>query len=156
MCLAAVAVAQAVCAQSGAPAASTARDVQALKTLQSIKPGLWQLSTSVLPERSVPPPEEGCITPQALADDLREFLAQDQEGRACHGAVVEDEQLRSVLQVSCSSAGENAGVFKAPPAVLEITRISPEKFTVKSTMSAPQKPTLVMTQDYQYLGACPL
>ena len=102
------------------------------------------------------PPEQGCITAQAIAEDLKEFLQPSRAGQACQGSLVLNEVDHSVLHITCASAGENESVFKAPPAILEITRASPERFTVTSTMSAPRKPTLVMKQDYKYLDVCPM
>lgn len=153
-------------AQSPDNALGVRQELQALdglKTLQTIKSGLWELSSSMATEGAsdaqpshAAPPEQGCITAQAMAEDLQEFLRPSQAGQACQGSLVLNEDAHSVLHIVCASAGENEPVFKAPPAILEITRASSEQFTVTSTMSAPGKPTLVMKQDYKYLGACPM
>ena len=150
--------------KSAAPSLSQGAQVlDGLKALQSIKPGLWELSSSIetvgAPSTQPPraaPPEQGCITAQAIAEDLKEFLQPSRAGQACQGSLVLNEVDHSVLHITCASAGENESVFKAPPAILEITRASPERFTVTSTMSAPRKPTLVMKQDYKYLDVCPM
>ena len=143
-----------------------------LKVLQSIESGLWQVSTRTEPASKSggvqSAPEQGCLSPQNVAEDLQTFLARE-DGMNCKGLLQTNTDELAVLQVICPAPAQPArskpsveqSLLKAPPAVIEVRRFSASHFQVISRSATPKKagkkPSSEFTavQDYERLDDCP-
>lgn len=121
-----------------------------LKVLQSIESGLWQVSTRTEPVSKSggvqSAPEQGCLSPQNVAEDLQTFLARE-DGMSCKGLLQTNTDELAVLQVICPAPAQPArskpsveqSLLKAPPAVIEVRRFSASHFQVISRSAMPKK-----------------
>jgi hypothetical protein len=134
-----------------------------LKVLQAIEPGLWTMNTRFEPERSSQQPgsESGCLSPQSVAEDLQDLLGQESDGLSCTGKLLANDEDMGVLQVSCPARSKkelqrNGRIFQAPPAVIEIRRLTATSFRVTSkAREGPRGASVIQVQDYAREGDCP-
>jgi hypothetical protein len=160
-------VAGVCCAAGGALHAQQPGQISAaaeqLKVLQAIEPGLWTMSTSFEPERapSQSGSESGCLSPQSVAEDLQDLLSRESDGLSCTGKLLTNDEDLGVLQVSCPARSRkelqrSGRIFQAPPAVIEIRRLTETRFRVTSkTKEGPRGPGVIQVQDYAREGDCP-
>ena len=172
----------AVWAQTSNTATGTSNDASAdtasgdasferLKVLQSIESGLWQVSTRMEPAPKSgamqPPPDQGCLSSQNVAEDLRAFLSPE-DGMSCKGVLQTNTDELAVLQVICplpqpvkKKVSVEESLLKAAPAMIEVRRFSNTHFQVSSKSASSKisakKPTAEVTavQDYERLEDCP-
>lgn len=158
-------------AQAGeAAATATAAGFEELKVLQTIESGLWQVSSreEPAPKKDAKPraPEQGCLSAQNVAEDLRAFLAQEDE-MSCKGQLQVNTDELAVLQVSCPAPlakkklAAQESPFHTPPSAIEVRRFSNTRFQVitkTSTNKTGGKKVAMqeaMVQDYERLDDCP-
>lgn len=136
-----------------------------LKVLQAIEPGLWTMHTRLEPGRSQPSsqpgPESGCLSPQSVAEDLQDLLNQESDGMSCTGKLLTNDEDLGVLQISCPARSRkdlqrSGRIFQAPPAVIEIRRLTATSFRVTSkAKEGARGASLIQVQDYAREGDCP-
>lgn len=155
------------CAAGGALHAQEPGQISAaaeqLKVLQAIEPGLWTMNTRLEPERSSQQPgsESGCLSPQSIAEDLQDLLNQESDGMSCTGRLQTNDEDMGVLQVSCPARSKkelqrSGRIFQAPPAVIEIRRLTATSFRVTSkAREGPRGTSVIQVQDYAREGDCP-
>lgn len=145
--------------------------VEPLKVLQSIEPGLWSLRTGYEPEPSRPQPrsaaqppvqtDSGCLSPQSIAEDLQDLLSQESDGLSCTGKLLANDEDLGLLQISCPVRSKkdlqrSGRIFQAPPAVVEIRRLTAASFRVTSkARDGARGAGMVQVQDYEREGDCP-
>ena len=141
-----------------------------LKVLQSIQSGLWQVSSreEPAPKKDAKPraPEQGCLSAQNVAEDLRAFLTQEDE-MSCKGQLQTNTDELAVLQVSCPAPivkkklAAQESLFRTAPSVIEVRRFSNTRFQVLTKISSSKTggkksaTQEAMVQDYERLDDCP-
>ena len=138
--------------------------------MQSIQSGLWQVSSREEPapkkDAKLRAPEQGCLSAQNVAEDLRAFLTQEDE-MSCKGQLQTNNDELAVLQVSCPAPiakkkqAAQESLFRTAPSVIEVRRFSNMRFQVitkiSSNKTGGKKSTTqeAMVQDYERLDDCP-
>lgn len=160
----------AVCAQT-ADAATGGASLEQLKVLQSIESGLWQVSTRMEPAPKAgamrQQPDQGCLSSQNVAEDLRAFLSQE-DGMSCKGVLQANTDELAVLQVICpqpqpsrQKLSVEESLLKSAPTLIEVRRFSNTSFQVSSKSGSgkvfAKKPgsELTVVQEYVRLDDCP-
>ena len=153
-----------------AAASAKATGFEDLKVLQSIQSGLWQVSSreEPAPKKDAKPraPEQGCLSAQNVAEDLRAFLMQEDE-MSCKGQLQTNTDELAVLQVSCPAPiakkkpAAQESFFRTAPSVIEVRRFSNTRFQVLTKISSSKAggkksaTQEAMVQDYERLDDCP-
>ena len=153
-----------------ASATAKATGFEDLKVLQSIQSGLWQVSSreEPAPKKDAKPraPEQGCLSAQNVAEDLRAFLTQEDE-MTCKGQLQTNTDELAVLQVSCPAPiakkklAAQESLFRTAPSVIEVRRFSNTRFQVVTKISSSKiggkkaATQEAMVQDYERLDDCP-
>lgn len=115
--------------------------------LQDIPSGLWELHSSTEPASPEAEPEQGCITPQAIASDLQELVEQVQAGQVCSVQLPINTPTHGQLVLRCERKGS---------VVMQFTRPAEDRVQVKSQLLVGATgPHIQLVQDYRYVGACP-
>ena len=138
--------------------------------MQSIQSGLWQVSSreEPAPKKDARPraPEQGCLSAQNVAEDLRAFLMQEDE-MSCKGQLQTNTDELAVLQVSCPAPrakkkpAAQESLFRTAPSVIEVRRFSNTRFQVLTKISSSKTggkksaTQEAMVQDYERLDDCP-